>query len=272
MNRVCFDHELRRGAVSYDGEIGDWWLRKAANRPHLRAYRRIADYIGDSFPAAPGTILDYACGPGHLLSLLARRFPASSLVGIDGSQRMLQAARTLLSRQGLLAPRIRLQKSLLPDFGLPRRMADVAVYAFPNLLLSPTSGRRAHLGAAELSVARSLALQRDGANDDDPKQVYQLLLEGRLVSLNLSGLLRRGGVLFRVEYAGSPRRQFTRLQLERAGFEEGSMELAGVRRQPWFRLAACRYVRSSVMNDVYDQTGEPRDLFGGYSITVLRAC
>ena len=51
---------------------------------------------------APATVVDLGCGPGTLTALLADRWPAASVLGIDSSPEMVDAARAL-ARPGTLA-------------------------------------------------------------------------------------------------------------------------------------------------------------------------
>ena len=44
--------------------------------------------------AQPASIVDLGCGPGNVTAILARRWPAASVLGIDGSAPMLERART----------------------------------------------------------------------------------------------------------------------------------------------------------------------------------
>ena len=61
-----------------------------------RLIRKLAETV-----ALPASILEVGCGTGHNLSLLARRFPDSRLMGVDVSDDMLQlASRRLQSVSG----------------------------------------------------------------------------------------------------------------------------------------------------------------------------
>lgn len=45
-------------------------------------------------PAAPATVLDLGCGPGHLTALLRDRWPGADVVGLDASPAMVERARS----------------------------------------------------------------------------------------------------------------------------------------------------------------------------------
>jgi len=48
-----------------------------------------------------GTIVDVGCGPGYLLELIAKEYPAITLVGVDISKEMTERAKTNLESLGL---------------------------------------------------------------------------------------------------------------------------------------------------------------------------
>jgi trans-aconitate methyltransferase len=64
----------------------------------------------------PGTALvDLGCGPGNISLLLAARWPAAKVLGLDGAPRMLAEARERLEGAPLeLANRLRFEQTLLP--------------------------------------------------------------------------------------------------------------------------------------------------------------
>jgi trans-aconitate 2-methyltransferase len=43
----------------------------------------------------PGYVVDMGCGPGHLTAMLAERWPAATVHGVDNSPQMIEAARQL---------------------------------------------------------------------------------------------------------------------------------------------------------------------------------
>ena len=267
---------------SYNDTVGDWWLKRSADRAHQRAYGNIANFIRKSIPRDPGLILDYACGAGNLLSLLCRRFPHSRLYGLDGSSLLLDLAEKRLSRLPRdCIRRVSLTETSLPGRISPHQRADLVVYCFPNMIPCRTEEKRRgpgfHLGKQDRKIARSLSRAREPGDDDydipKPQTIRRALEYGRSVSKNLRNLLVQGGVCVRAEYATTRRHEWSPLELLQVSFEEGSLDTAmdGAKIRPWFRVLASAYFRSRVLEDVFQQTGDKRDKNGGYLITILRA-
>lgn len=277
----------KRIEVSYDGDVGRWWVERSVDEAHRRAYRKIADFIRASYTRTPHTIVDYACGAGNLLSLLSLRFPRSRLVGLDGSYLMLGLAlRRLSTLPPMASSRISLIRTPLPNIGMMRGACDLVTYCFPNMMPSKIKGRTAHpstvLSARDRIIAKALTAkalsQAAGVPGRrfDPRDLranQASLEQGRNVSLNLRRLLKTDGICVRVEYASSRREEMSPAELDLVCFEEGSLEdrVEGIRLRPWFRVVASAYFRSRVLDDVYQQTGDKRDRKGGFLITVLRA-
>ncbi len=73
---------------------------------------RLAQLCGDD----PGTaLLDLGCGPGNISLLLAARWPAAKVLGLDGAPRMLAVAmERLAGAPPELADRLRFEQALLP--------------------------------------------------------------------------------------------------------------------------------------------------------------
>lgn len=278
--RRCLRGARPDAEFSYNGVTGHWWQQRAADGSHQRAYQKIADFIGRSSPRPPRRIVDYACGPGHMLSLLSRRFPNARLIGLDGSSLLLDAAEARLARR-LSGNAARIS---LIETPLPRRLrldgpADLLVYCFPNMTPAGAdeSGRAFALSSKDVRIARCLAEAVEPEDHDadrpDPAAVQDTLEYGRRISRNLRQLLRRGGLCIRAEYATMQRHEWSPLSLLQASFEEGSLDMAvgGLAPRPWFRVLASSFFRSQVLEDVYQQTGDANDRNGGYLITVLRA-
>ncbi len=272
---IDFDTELSRGCASYNDRLGEWWRSRAADSSHIRAYRNIAAFVRASFARPPGLILDYACGTGDLLARIGELCAKSRLVGVDGSAYMLSLARRRLARLEKRSPaRVRLIEALLPDFGTVRLKADVVLYCFPNMLWPAGAGVGPRPTPSEIAIARRLAREGNCARESaKTEENYALLIMGRMVSLNLRRLLKRGGFCFRAEYADARREELCLHDLFRISFEEGSLEvpIAGRHPRQWFRVAASAFFRSGVIGDVHHQAGHSRTGRGGYLITVLRA-
>ena len=59
----------------------------------------------------PGYVVDMGCGPGNLTALLAERWPAATVCGVDSSPEMIEAARRLVPET--------VPRSAAPDRGGP---------------------------------------------------------------------------------------------------------------------------------------------------------
>jgi SAM-dependent methyltransferase len=281
---IDFEAELQKGHTSYDREVGQWWRQQANDGSHQAAYRKVADYCRKLFPdSEPGIVIDYACGPGLLLTRLCRRFPESLVVGIDGSNVQLEDAYERLRRIGKdTLERVSLVESHLPNFSLPSYKADLLVYCFPNLVATtddqPYYDKHGYKKKRDTVVARRLAKAREPDPEeetvfDEPDEIFDGLMTGKVISRNIRKLLRRGGYCVRVEYANAPRDELTKLVQQRSAFEEGSLKkkVKSSKAKRLFKLVDSTYVRSKVILDVYHQTRDESDLTGGYLINLLKA-
>lgn len=84
-------------------------------------HNRVVDLFGHYFPAEEvgGNLLDIGCGPGDICFRMARRFPALSVHGIDGSEAMLELARQRLRSEPDLKNRLRFSKARIPHLSFP---------------------------------------------------------------------------------------------------------------------------------------------------------
>ncbi len=270
-SKLDFDTELSRGLDAYNDTLAEWWLSRAGDPCHARAYRNIGAFIHASLTRPPGVIVDYACGAGHLLARIGALFPDSRLIGLDGSNYLLRLARDRLKRAGSAARLLELQ---LPAKRLPGVTADLVLYAFPNMIWPAGRRNLPVLPPAEVGIARCLARERDpGSTDEATEEVYSFLSIGRLIALDLHRILRRGRLCVRVEYAAARRDELSRLDFTRISFEEGSLESMADGHVPrlLFRVLASAFFRSGVIKDVYEQRGKRHKGGGGYLVTVLRA-
>jgi SAM-dependent methyltransferase len=279
--KIDFDQELDTGPETYNKTLGTWWLNQSNNRPHGYAYRKIAEHLSSFFGHPPKTIIDYGCGGGHMLTRLYRRFPDSHLIGIDGSSLMLEVAGKRLQYLGReWKQRVELIETELPDFSLRCGKADALLFVFPNIVpLEEELEEEDDLhDRKDLAVAEYLADAREPdpeeeTVEDDDETLLDSLLTDHLISRNLRGLLEKGGVCVRADYANAPRNELTELVQQRLAFQEASLGEAvnGFRATQLFTVVGSSYHRSKVLEDVYHQTRDETDKEGGYLITTLVA-
>ena len=85
------------------------------------AHSRIVDSFDNCFPGADvaGYVLDLGCGPGDICFRFAARFPACSVMGVDGSGPMIQLANARKARECVTDDRVRFIEGLLPGASIP---------------------------------------------------------------------------------------------------------------------------------------------------------
>ena len=293
MARIDFDKQLAKGAKSYDKAVGEWWVRQSEDASHKRAYDEVAKHVAAQarrIGAAGGIVIDYACGNGKLLERLVKRLPHARLVGIDGSTKLLErnaarlvslghdadlcSVRAAFSARG---PRVRLVQSLLPAFQFAKGEADVAVFCFPNITASsadqPRYDRNGYKHRRDVAVATMLARFREMDPEDEVStwsrdEHYDDLMSNKVISRDLRAMLRKKGVLVRVEYSNCERHELSELFQWRSLFAEGALEkpIKEQRAELLFKYLRSRYRRSNVILDVYHQTGDKDDKEGGYFV------
>ncbi|HSP06062.1 MAG TPA: class I SAM-dependent methyltransferase, partial [Acidobacteriota bacterium] len=275
---------LEKGDRSYNTFLGDWWYRKSRDATHVRAYRQIVDRVYRTLRSGkrtPKLIVDYACGTGGTIAELSRRFPQARIVGIDGSELMLELARHDLQRSGHNADivpvdsafgtrgaRIRLVQLPLPEFSLPSHRADAVLFLFPNMNFSARHIARleTHIfgDPRQCDVARFLSRLPDLDRPKDktpPKEIYEDLLYERAMSRNIHQLLKRGGWWFKVDYSNCLRHDLSDLIQWRMLFSESALDVH-IEEEPRmdpFEFVQCTYHRSPVIRDVYEQTHDKTD-------------
>ncbi len=279
--KIDFDQELDTGPKTYNKTLGKWWLNQSKNRTHGYAYLKIAEHISSFFGHPPKRIIDYGCGAGHMLTRLYHRFPNSRITGIDGSSLMLEVASKRLQYLGRgWKQRVELIETELPDFSLPGGKADALLFVFPNIVPpeEPEEEDEDLHHAGDLAVAEYLAQAREPdpeeeTIDDDEETLSDSLLTDNVIARNLRGLLKKGGVCVRADYANAPRDELTELVQQRLAFQEGSLAepVNGFRASQLFTMVGSTYCRSKVLDDVYHQTRDETDKEGGYLISTLVA-
>jgi len=281
-DEIDFIQELTLASNAYDGKVGRWWAQQTDDRSHANAYGNIANHVHSLLQKTPSLIIDYACGPGNLLLHLPELFPDSRFIGIDVSALMLEFTKKRLTRlDKYRSGQIGLLKTELPDFSLPKGKANVVIFCFPQILWGSDQERYDKNGYrhdGDTEVAKFLAAsQKPNPKDrwisDDAQMLSDSLLRGKVVSRNLRGLLKKGGICVRVEYGKAEREKLTELEQYRLAFEEGSLDVSmnGKKAAKLFDIVSSTYFRSKVTEDVYYQTKDETDRKGGYSITMLEA-
>jgi SAM-dependent methyltransferase len=101
----------------YDRESAAWGRRR--DEPaHKEMVDRIADELA-AVVALPGPVVDLGCGPGaHALALARRGY---DVLGVDGSPRMVEVARTRAARDGVAAT------FAVHDVSAPLRFPDASL-------------------------------------------------------------------------------------------------------------------------------------------------
>ena len=257
---IPFEKHFKKKSRSYDSTVGDWWLRKSNDRAHQIAYRNIVHQIHKNLPNAPRRIVDYACGNGLLFPLLKKEFPSAEMIGLDGSKKMLE-------RAAKLDGSIRFIRTSLPNFTLKIPKADAVVFIFPNMNFSVP--RTLIYTSREKQTAELLATLPGSYGLHHARD----LLRKRSISRHIRTLLKRGGFWFKAEYSGVAREKLTDTAQWRLSFTESAFNrsINGQVFRDRFEFIGSQFVRSRVVNDVYDQSLDPADRRGGYFLSIFRA-
>ena len=293
---IDFDKEFELGNECYNNSVGDWWYSRSMDYTHQKAYRNIVKYMKESISKlniSPEFIVDYACGPGSMLALLAKSFPNSKIIGLDGSRKMLEHASNFLIKKKIKfkfakpedafdedESQVRLVETKLPNFSLPKEKADVVLFMFPNIVPKDEEQEyydgHGYKNQNDEAVGKELAnFKEEDSKDnpkDDPEELLDQILTLKVISRNISNLLKSNGMQFRVEYSASKREELTDGEQLRTKFEEGSLdkEINDKKAEQIFKLADSVYKRSKVILDVYHQTKDEEDKKGGYMISTLQ--
>ena len=293
-----FTRALARGHVSYDATVGAWWDNQSTDKAHQRAYRHIAESVRDSVrkkKIKSPLIVDYACGSGHFLIELAKLLPEARIVGLDGSKKMLGLTLQRCAHKGVSAetlpadlafasagPQVRLVQTKLPNFKLPQGKADAVAFVFPNIAPSPSDqglfDRNGYLNRADSVVGQMLARFRemdpeDEVTNEKPEFLFDGYMTERVLSRNVRGFLKKGGLWFKVDYANAPRSELSQLSQWRSLFSECALGEAIKEKKAaqLFELRGNDFRRSTVILDVYHQTKDESDKTGGYFVTEFEA-
>jgi len=177
-------------------------------------------------------------------------------------------------------PRVRLVETRLPNFKLPKGKADAVAFVFPNIAPGPKDqpvyDRHGYKHRADTIVAKMLARFRemdpeDEVVKDDPDTLFDGYMSERVLARNIHGLLKPGGMWFKVDYANALRSELSELSQWRCLFSECALEapIKEKNSELLFKLRDNVFRTSKVIFDVYHQTKDPSDKEGGYFITLF---
>ena len=84
------------------------------------AHSRIVDAFDECFPGAglEGCVLDLGCGPGDISFRFAARYPACTVIGVDGASAMIRLANRRRAADAS-GERVRFVEGLLPGAPIP---------------------------------------------------------------------------------------------------------------------------------------------------------
>jgi SAM-dependent methyltransferase len=116
------------------GVTSAWFGHLTAKTPrasYASSYHVLSDLVPHS--VAPLTVLDLACGDGHLLNILhARQQPSLRLIGMDMSEAELRLARAILPDNTLLL-NARAQEMALPEHSTDYVLSHMAMMLMDNV-------------------------------------------------------------------------------------------------------------------------------------------
>ncbi len=85
------------------------------------AHNRIVEAFGAYFPGVElaGNILDLGCGPGDIGFRFAARFPASTVIGVDGAAAMIELGNRRKALEAATGERVRFIEGRIPGAAIP---------------------------------------------------------------------------------------------------------------------------------------------------------
>jgi trans-aconitate 2-methyltransferase len=92
--------------------------------------RPFFDLVGRVQAEDPGLVADLGCGPGNLTAVLAGRWPAARVLGVDSSPEMIEAAQAEAARPEAARPEAARPEAARPEAGgqLTFQLADIRTW------------------------------------------------------------------------------------------------------------------------------------------------
>ena len=146
--------------------------------------RPFADLVA-RVPGTPATVVDLGCGPGHLTTLLRRRWPDAVVVGLDSSPAMIE--RAVAQNTDPLA---RYELADLRDYANGAASVTAADLVVSNATLQWVPGHRDLLVPLADTAAQAFAFQVPG-NHDAPSHRLLREVAGRDPFADVAGHLQR---------------------------------------------------------------------------------
>ena len=155
--------------IDHEGINWQEWI--AQTRAHRASYRRLAHKIARLFPLTGGRVLDFGCGNGVLLALLAERWPHTvAMTGMDIDRRLIAWAQEQFATGRLAFQHVEPLAEPTPEF---------------DLVLSTFVSH--HWDDVDAFLRHTLGYARPGGSvyveDIDPDSLFSRLLASRLYYL-----------------------------------------------------------------------------------------
>ncbi|MCA5893100.1 methyltransferase domain-containing protein [Isoptericola sp. NEAU-Y5] len=177
--------------------MSDWsptaYLRYTDERS--RPFAELLARVTGAGTAAPATVLDLGCGPGHLTALVRDRWPGAVVVGLDASPAMIEQARAGDPDGSYVLGDVRDVAAGALVAGLPER-PDLVI---SNATLQWVPGHRDLLARLAARAAQTFAFSVPG-NHDAPSHRTLREVAGRAPYADAVGPVERRAVGDPAEY------------------------------------------------------------------------
>ena len=107
---------------------------------------------------------------------------------------------------------------------------------------------------------------------EDPDEIFDQLMTQKVISRNITKLLKKNGNIIRADYSEADKDGITKGARLRLEFEQGALrkKIKGTGAEQIFKIKNYTYKESKVIVDVYQQNNDYENSEGGYLITALK--